>query len=91
MNTRYTIHGNTIKQIVDFDEDTAFPVVADPELWDDVKCAAALVLCGIGATATAKLAVRLVKNAGSVAKAVKAMYKVIKMREFHETIKALVY
>lgn len=30
--THFEVHGNIVKQVVEFDEDTAFPVVADPFL-----------------------------------------------------------
>ena len=32
MNTYYTINGNTLNQMVDFDEGSAFPIVADPKV-----------------------------------------------------------
>ncbi len=42
--TRYEVRGQDLVQIVDFTEDTAFPVVADPSLWwvigtaSDLRC-----------------------------------------------------
>ncbi|TXK19758.1 hypothetical protein [Homoserinibacter sp. GY 40078] len=42
--TRFEVRGNALVQIVDFDLDTAFPVVADPDFWwwaaTTVGCAA---------------------------------------------------
>lgn len=38
LNTFYTIDGNNIYQTVDFDKNTAFPVVADPSVWQITKC-----------------------------------------------------
>jgi hypothetical protein len=40
--TRYRTSGNTLIQDVDLSGDIAFPVVADPTLWQITKCAAAL-------------------------------------------------
>lgn len=40
--TRYEIEGSTLVQVVEFGEDTAFPVVADPNWWSIAKCAAAI-------------------------------------------------
>jgi len=40
--TRYRLEGNTLVQVVDFDQHTAFPVVADPTFWHVTRCAAAV-------------------------------------------------
>lgn len=32
VNTQYEIHGNKVTQVIEFDENTAFPVVADPAM-----------------------------------------------------------
>lgn len=40
LNSYYKIEGNSLIQVVDFDENTAFPVVADPSWWQITKCVA---------------------------------------------------
>ena len=40
--THYEIEGDTLVQIVDFDENSAFPIVADPSAWQITKCVAAV-------------------------------------------------
>lgn len=40
LNSYYKIEGNSLIQVVDFDENTAFPVVADPSWWQITRCVA---------------------------------------------------
>lgn len=40
IETYYKVNGNTLVQVVNFDEDTAFPVVADPSAWQIGMCIA---------------------------------------------------
>jgi hypothetical protein len=83
IDTKYVINGDTIKQVVDFNEDTAFPVVADPTIVEDLKCAATIVLFFTGvkaATVAGKAVIKVVQKAGSVAKAAKAIYTVVKLK-----------
>jgi hypothetical protein len=80
IGTRYVVYGNTVKQIVDFDENTAFPVVADPTLWDDVKCALILVANCVGASLAAKAIYKAITKAGSAIALAKAIYTVIKLK-----------
>jgi hypothetical protein len=42
VSTRYRLEGNTLVQVVDFDQNTAFPVVADPSFWHVTRCAGAI-------------------------------------------------
>ena len=42
VTTRYRLEGNTLVQVVDFDQNSAFPVVADPTFWQVTKCSAAI-------------------------------------------------
>ena len=42
VTTRYRLEGNTLVQVVDFNQNTAFPVVADPNFWQVTKCVAAI-------------------------------------------------
>jgi len=42
IETFYKVEGNILIQVVNFDEDTAFPVVADPSVWKVATCAAAI-------------------------------------------------
>jgi len=42
VTTRYRLEGNTLVQVVDFDQNTAFPVLADPNFWQVTRCAAAV-------------------------------------------------
>lgn len=72
VNTHYDVKGNTLIQVVDFDENTAFPVVADPTAWQITKCAGAITWV-IGSTmiAVAKIAKikKYIKALGGVKKA----------------------
>lgn len=38
INTNYYVRDNSLVQVVEFDENTAFPVVADPSVWQITKC-----------------------------------------------------
>jgi len=38
VTTRYRLEGNTLVQVVDFDQNTAFPVLADPNFWQVTRC-----------------------------------------------------
>lgn len=40
--THYRLEGNTVVQVVEFDQNTAFPVVADPTFWDVTRCVASI-------------------------------------------------
>lgn len=42
INSYYKVNGNTLVQVVSFDEHTAFPVIADPSWWQITKCVAAV-------------------------------------------------
>ncbi|HFR4221547.1 MULTISPECIES: hypothetical protein [Bacillus] len=42
VSTHYKVDGNKLIQVVDFDENTAFPVIADPDWIKIGKCSAAL-------------------------------------------------
>lgn len=81
LNTYYVIEGNKIIQHIDFDENTAFPVVADPSFWQVTKCAGT-VLWVIGTTIfTAAKIVKIkkaIKAAGGVRKAAKGIIAAIK-------------
>ena len=81
LNTYYVIEGNKIVQHIDFDENTAFPVVADPSFWQVTKCAGT-ILWVIGTTIfTAAKIVKIkkaIKAAGGVRKAAKGIIAAIK-------------
>lgn len=70
--TYYKVNGNMLTQVVEFDENTAFPVVADPSLWKIAKCTGA-ILWVVGSTcfAAAKIVKikRYVKSIGGVKRA----------------------
>lgn len=54
--SRYRIEGSTVIQEVDFTENTAFPVVADPSLWAITKCVASITwFIGSNVVSVAKL------------------------------------
>lgn len=54
--TSYRIEGSSLVQVVDVDENTAFPVVADPNWWKVAKCAGALAwLVGTNIFVVAKI------------------------------------
>lgn len=42
IETYYKVNGNKLIQVVNYDEDTAFPVVADPSAWQVAKCVGAI-------------------------------------------------
>ena len=72
---------NIFIQHIDFDENTAFPVVADPSFWQVTKCAGT-VLWVIGTTIfTAAKIVKIkkaIKAAGGARKAAKGIIAAIK-------------
>ncbi|RVU63126.1 hypothetical protein BM74_16845 [Bacillus thuringiensis] len=44
VSTQYKVDGNKLIQVIDFDENTAFPVIADPDWVQIGKCAGALAV-----------------------------------------------
>ncbi len=42
IDTHYEVSGNTLTQVVDFSEDSVFPIIADPSAWQITKCAGAI-------------------------------------------------
>jgi len=70
--THYEVRENSIVQVVDFDESTAFPVTADPTFWQVAECVGA-VMWVIGSTvfSVAKILKikKLISKAGGVKKA----------------------
>ena len=81
IDTEYTIMEDKVSQTVHFDENTAFPVVADPGVLDYAKCTGAILLAMAGAGATVKALKTIVKASGGVKKAAKYIYKAIKLRK----------
>ena len=81
VDTHYEVDGSSLIQVVDFDENTAFPVVADPTAWQVTKCVGTILFV-IGTTifCAAKIVKlkKAIKAAGGVKKAAKALIKVIK-------------
>ena len=81
IETYYKIDGQTLTQVIEFNEDTAFLVVADPSFWQVTKCAGT-ILWVIGTTIfTAAKIVKLkkaIKAAGGVRKAAKGIIVAIK-------------
>lgn len=74
IETSYFVKGNTLTQSIDFNKDTAFPIVADPNFTKIAKCTAAI--CWVLASscfAAAKIIKikRYIKLLGGVSKAVK--------------------
>jgi len=56
VDTYYSLSGNTITQVVNFTENNAFPIVADPTAWEITKCVGAITWAiGSGVFAAAKL------------------------------------
>ena len=78
IDTHYEVSGNTLTQVVDFDENSAFPIVADPTAKQVGKCVL-FIGAVLGATifAVAKLAkvAKWIKNSGGVSKAAKRIIK----------------
>lgn len=81
ISTHYEVRANSLVQIVDFNENTAFPVVADPTAWQVTKCAGAIAWV-IGSTvfAVAKIAKikKYIKALGGVKKSASKLISVIK-------------
>ena len=74
VDTYYVVNGNILTQVVNFDEKTTFPVIADPSAWKIAKCVAAIGLIVAGTViAAAKVAkvVKYIKTLGGVKKAAK--------------------
>ena len=74
VDTYYVVNENILTQVVNFDEKTTFPVIADPSAWKIAKCAAAIGLIVAGTViAAAKVAkvVKYIKTLGGVKKAAK--------------------
>lgn len=74
--THYIIRGNQIIQVVDFDENTAFPIVADPNWVKIAKCSAALAgAIGFNLIAAAKVIKikKYIKELGGLAEAAKLL------------------
>lgn len=81
INTYYDVRGNSLVQVVDFDENTAFPVVADPSVWQITKCLGAIVEVVAGvAVPVAKIAKvkKYIKALDGVKKATSKFGKAIK-------------
>lgn len=76
IETYYKTNGCTLTQVVNFDETTAFPVIADPSAWQIARCASALTIL-VGGTVCAGVAVvkavKWVKALGGVWSAAKLM------------------
>ncbi len=82
VETEYKVSGNTMTQVVNFDEDTAFPVVADPTAWQVTKCAGAISWAiGSAIFGAAKLAKikKYVKALGGVKKAASKYMAAVKL------------
>lgn len=76
INSYYKIDGNSLFQVVDFNENTAFPVVADPSWWQITKCVAAVGVVIVGTIfSVAKIAKikKYIKALGGVREAVLLM------------------
>lgn len=74
VDTYYVVNENILTQVVNFDEKTTFPVIADPSAWKIAKCVAAIGLIVAGTViAAAKVAkvVKYIKTLGGVKKAAK--------------------
>lgn len=81
VETHYEVSENTLTQVTNFDENTAFPVVADPTAWQVTKCAGA-ISWAVGSTifSVAKLAKvkKYIKAIGGVKKSAKKYMAAIK-------------
>lgn len=81
ISTHYDVRGNSLIQIVNFDENTAFPVVADPTAWQITKCAGAIGwVVGSTVFAAAKIAKikKYIKALGGVKKSASKLIGIIK-------------
>lgn len=82
--TYYKINGNKLIQVVEFNENSIFPIVADPNWWKVSKCAAAIVLAvgtAIVPVAKATKIKRYIKELGGVKEAAKVIIGATSMAE----------
>ena len=61
VDTYYVVNENILTQVVNFDEKTQFPVIADPSAWKIAKCAAAIGLIVAGTVIAAAKVAKVVK------------------------------
>ena len=76
IETQYSVKGDTVIQTVDFNEETAFPIVADPSAWQVAACIGALAWAiGSAAVVPAKILKikKYIKALGGLKKSVKLM------------------
>ncbi len=81
VETHYEVSENTLTQVTNFDENTAFPVVADPTAWQVTRCAGAISWAvGSAIFSVAKLAKvkKYIKAMGGVKKSAKKYIAAIK-------------
>lgn len=86
IETYYKVNGNKLIQVVNFDEDTAFPVVADPSAWQVAKCVATVGIFVIGNSILAAKAVKLIKSLGGIKSAIALCYGATTAAEKGETV-----
>lgn len=76
VGTSFTLDGNTLVQTVEFDEATAFPVIADPsDAWGWAACVAVVTLEIAGNINLAGKVAKLVSRFGNIQKAIEVMYR----------------
>lgn len=79
VETYYRVeNGTTLVQVVNFDEETAFPVVADPSFWKVTLCVAAIsgaIACVLFAPAKIAKVKKYIKSLGGIKKAVTSLMK----------------
>lgn len=76
VETRFTLDGNTLVQTVEFDQATAFPVIADPsDAWGWATCVSVVTLELIGNINFAGKVAKLVTRFGSIRKVMEVMYR----------------
>lgn len=74
VETRYELDGTVLTQVIVTDENTAFPVVADPSVsfwWKAAKCVGELVLLTAAAVKAVAMVAKLIKFIGGLNKASK--------------------
>ncbi len=63
--TRFSLEGGALVQHVDFDENSAFPIVADPNWWKIAKCVGSIAsaVAGVGIPVSKVLQIKKLANA----------------------------
>lgn len=73
VDTRYEVHGQSLVQVIDIDDTTTFPVVADPDFIFFAKCAAGVAIFVAENAAVVGKVYRVFKSAKAFARLMKSI------------------